>query len=55
MCRADGEYHEKEREAVSKIAKAFGVNADTLSGLESVAEMEDVTDALRLSLIKPKA
>ncbi|MGK7904121.1 MAG: TerB family tellurite resistance protein [Hormoscilla sp.] len=52
MSRADGIYHEKEKAAVAKAAELLGIERSVLVSLESVAEMEEATDRLRLALFE---
>jgi len=52
MGRADGNYHEKEKAAVAKAAEILGIEKSVLVSLESLAEMEEATDRLRLSLFE---
>ncbi|NET00941.1 MAG: hypothetical protein F6K62_16165 [Sphaerospermopsis sp. SIO1G2] len=46
MSRADGVYHEKEKEAVAKAAQVLGVDKTVVDSIESIAEMEDSTSQL---------
>jgi uncharacterized tellurite resistance protein B-like protein len=46
MSRADGVYHEKEKEAVAEAAKILEVDEAVLASIESVAEMEDAAGKL---------
>ncbi|NEO57364.1 MAG: hypothetical protein F6K54_32395 [Okeania sp. SIO3B5] len=55
MSRADGFYHEKEKAAVAKAAEILGVDSNVVVSLESVAEMEDTADRLRIALFETKA
>ncbi len=52
MCRADGNYHEKERASVAKTAEILGIEKSMANSLESLAEMEDAAQRLRLSLFE---
>jgi uncharacterized tellurite resistance protein B-like protein len=52
MSRADQEYHEKEKAAVAKAAEILGLDRSTVVSLESVAEMEEATERLRLALFE---
>ncbi|NER25458.1 MAG: hypothetical protein F6J86_16075 [Symploca sp. SIO1B1] len=52
MSRADGTYHEKEKAAVAKAAKILGVEPSVVVSLESVAEMEETADRLRIALFE---
>ncbi|WP_088239971.1 TerB family tellurite resistance protein [Calothrix rhizosoleniae] len=52
MCRADGSYHEKEKASVTKAAKMLGIERNIAASLESLAELEDATERLRLSLFE---
>ncbi|NET00940.1 MAG: hypothetical protein F6K61_10275 [Sphaerospermopsis sp. SIO1G1] len=50
MCRADGVYHDQEKAVVSKAAELLGIEKNVRISLESLAELEDSTERLRLSL-----
>lgn len=52
MSRADGVYHEKEKAAVAKAAEILGVERSVVVSLESVAEMEETADRLRIALFE---
>ncbi len=52
MCRADGSYHEKEKASVARAAKMLGIERNIAASLESLAELEDATERLRLSLFE---
>ena len=52
MSRADGVYHEKEKAAVAKAAEILGIDSRTVVSLESLAELEEATERLRLSLFE---
>lgn len=52
MCRADGNYHEKEKASVAKTAEILGIEKSMATSLESLAEMEDAAQRLRLSLFE---
>lgn len=52
MSRADGTYHEKEKAAVKKAAEVLDVDEFSVANLESVADIEDVADRLRRSLLE---
>ncbi len=52
MCRADGNYHEQERASVAKTAQILGIEKSMATSLESLAEMEDAAQRLRLSLFE---
>lgn len=52
MCRADGNYHDKERSTVAKAAEILGLDRSMVVSLESLAEVEEATDRLRLSLLE---
>lgn len=52
MSRADGSYHEKEKAAVARAAEILGIERSVLVSLESVAEMEEATERLRLALFE---
>ncbi|NER23197.1 MAG: hypothetical protein F6J86_32270 [Symploca sp. SIO1B1] len=52
ISRADGYYHEKERAAVAKAAAILGIEPSVVVSLESVAEMEETADRLRIALFE---
>ena len=52
MCRADGEYHERERATIQAAAKVLSIEPNVLASLEALAELEDSCDRLRLSLLE---
>ncbi|NEP61767.1 MAG: hypothetical protein F6K31_33240 [Symploca sp. SIO2G7] len=52
MSRADGSYHQKEKEAVAKAAETLGIERSVLVSLESLAELEESTERLRLALFE---
>lgn len=52
MSRADGNYHEKEKAAVAKAAEILGIERSVLVSLESLAEMEEASERLRLALFE---
>jgi len=52
MCRADGNYHEKEKESVAKAAEILGIERSVAVSLESIAELEDSAERLRLALFE---
>ncbi|NER96704.1 MAG: hypothetical protein F6J86_23140 [Symploca sp. SIO1B1] len=52
MCRADKEYHIKEKEAVRKSAQILGVPLTEVTAIESLVEMEDAADQLRHVLLE---
>ncbi len=52
MSRADGIYHEKEKAAVAKAAELLGIERSVLVSIESVTEMEEATERLRLALFE---
>ncbi len=52
MSRADGSYHEKEKAAVAKAAEILGIERSVVVSLESIAEMEEATERLRLALFE---
>ena len=52
MSRADGIYQEKEKAAVAKAAEILGIDRSTAVSLESLTEMEDATERLRLALLE---
>ncbi|EGJ28924.1 MULTISPECIES: TerB family tellurite resistance protein [Moorena] len=52
MCRADGNYHDKEKASVAKAAEILGIEKTMAVSLESLAELEDSAERLRLSLFE---
>jgi len=52
MSRADGVYQEKEKAAVAKAAEILGIDRSIVVSLESVAEVEEATERLRLALFE---
>ncbi|NEP53294.1 MAG: hypothetical protein F6K65_32610, partial [Moorea sp. SIO3C2] len=52
MCRADGNYHEKEKASVAKAAEILGIERSVAVSLESFAELEDSAERLRLALFE---
>ena len=52
MCRADGNYHDKEKASVAKAAEILGIERSVAASLESLAEMEDSAERLRLALFE---
>ncbi len=52
MSRADGVYQEKEKAAVAKAAEILGIERSVVISIESLAEMEDASERLRLSLFE---
>lgn len=52
MSRADGSYHEKEKAAVAKAAEILGIERSVVVSLESLAELEESTERLRLALFE---
>ncbi|NEO54087.1 MAG: hypothetical protein F6K54_13960 [Okeania sp. SIO3B5] len=52
MSRADGSYHEKEKAAVAKAAEILGIERSVVITLESVADLEESTEQLRLALFE---
>ena len=52
MCRADREYHEKEKAAVRKAAEILEVSQNEVSAIESLVEMEEAGDKLRHILLE---
>lgn len=52
MSRADGNYHDKEKAAVAKAAEILGIERSTVVSIESVAELEESTERLRLALFE---
>lgn len=51
MSSADGEYHEKERAAIWKIAQALKVDDASVHAIESLVRMENACDKLRYALL----
>lgn len=52
MSRADGVYQEKEKAAVGKAAEILGIERSMVTSIESVAEMEEATERLRLAVFE---
>ncbi len=52
MSRADGIYQEKEKAAVAKAAEILGLERSMVVSIESLAEMEDASERLRLALFE---
>ncbi|AOY83471.1 MULTISPECIES: TerB family tellurite resistance protein [Moorena] len=52
MCRADGNYHDKEKASVAKAAEILGIERSVAVSLESLAELEDSAERLRLALFE---
>lgn len=52
MCRADGNYHDKEKATVARAAEILKIEHHVVVSLESLAELEDATERLRLSLFE---
>lgn len=52
MCRADKEYHQKEREVVQKAAQILGIKTTEVKAIESLVEMEETADQLRYALLE---
>ncbi|MEC4815258.1 MAG: TerB family tellurite resistance protein [Scytonema sp. PMC 1069.18] len=52
MCRADGNYHDKEKATVARAAKILGIDRSLVVSFESLAELEEATERLRLSLFE---
>ena len=52
MSRADGIYHEEEKAAVARAAEVLGIERSVLVSLESLAEMEEASERLRLALFE---
>ncbi len=52
MCRADGTYHDKEKASVAKAAEILGIEPSVVASFESLAELEDAAQRLRLSLLE---
>ncbi|MEO1430188.1 MAG: TerB family tellurite resistance protein [Cyanobacteria bacterium J06633_8] len=52
MSRADGVYHNKEKAAVARAAQILGVERSVVASLESLVEIEESADKLRLALFE---
>jgi uncharacterized tellurite resistance protein B-like protein len=52
MCRADGDYADKEQASVARAAEILGLDRSVVVSLESLAQLEEATDLLRLSLFE---
>ncbi|MDJ0615620.1 MAG: TerB family tellurite resistance protein [Calothrix sp. MO_192.B10] len=52
MSRADGVYHDKEKAAVARAAKILGIERSVVASLESLAEIEESADRLRLAIFE---
>ncbi|AOX02895.1 hypothetical protein BJP34_28710 [Moorena producens PAL-8-15-08-1] len=52
MSRADGVYHEKEKAAVDRAAEILGIERKVVVSLESLAEIEESADRLRLAIFE---
>ncbi|MDY7005391.1 MAG: hypothetical protein SWX82_16040 [Cyanobacteriota bacterium] len=52
MSRADGTYQEKEKAAVAKAAEFLGIERSMVVSIESLAEMEEASERLRLALFE---
>ncbi|NEP57548.1 MAG: hypothetical protein F6K31_11060 [Symploca sp. SIO2G7] len=52
MSRADGVYHDKEKAAVDQAAQILGVEPSVVASLESLVEIEESTDRLRLTIFE---
>ncbi|MGD1701728.1 TerB family tellurite resistance protein [Dapis sp. BLCC M229] len=52
MSSADGVYQEKEKAAVAKAAEILGIERSMVISIESLAEMENASERLRLSLFE---
>ena len=52
MSRADGVYHEKEKAAVARAAEILGIERSVVVTLESLVEIEDSADKLRLAIFE---
>ncbi|NEP88289.1 MAG: hypothetical protein F6K18_16450 [Okeania sp. SIO2C2] len=52
MSRADGVYQEKEKAAVAKAAEILGIDRSMVISIESLAEMEEASERLRLALFE---
>lgn len=52
MSRGDGTYHDKEKAAVAKAAEILGIERSVVVSLESLAEIEEASQRLRLALFE---
>ncbi|MDJ1172538.1 TerB family tellurite resistance protein [Roseofilum capinflatum] len=52
MSRADGAYHDQEKAAVAKAAEILGIERSVKVSLESMAELEEASERLRLALFE---
>lgn len=52
MCRADQDYHAKERETVRRAAEFLGIEQSVVTSIECVVALEESTERLRLSLFE---
>ncbi len=52
MSRADGVYHEKEKAAVARAAQILGIERSVVVTLESLVEIEESADRLRLAIFE---
>ncbi len=52
MCRADEDYHAKEKAYVAKAAEILGIEKTVVVSIESLAELEDATEKLRFGLFE---
>ena len=52
MCRGDREYHDQEKAAIAKAAETLGIEKNVLTSIESLIELEEATERLRLSLFE---
>ncbi len=52
MSRADGVYQEKEKAAVARAAEILGIERSAVISIESLAEIEDASERLRLALFE---
>ncbi|MEM9542105.1 MAG: TerB family tellurite resistance protein [Cyanobacteria bacterium P01_E01_bin.42] len=52
MSRADGVYQEQEKVAVAKAAETLGIQHSIVVSIESLVELEETGDRLRLALLE---
>ena len=52
MSRADGVYHDKEKASVARAAEILGVERNIVVSLESLVEIEESADRLRLAIFE---
>ncbi|MDJ0618426.1 MAG: TerB family tellurite resistance protein [Calothrix sp. MO_192.B10] len=52
MSRADGVYHDKEKAAVARAAQILGIERSVVASLESLVEIEESADRLRLAIFE---